>query len=152
MFRVGKNPKKHIPMKTNFLRQCAVLGVGAALLFTATAARANEPKRKRHAHTEKRADDDSVTPAKADRTGQIPTRDGRHSTSADGGQVGGANGQETRVPTGSQIPQTYHRRAYTTDRSDSTFIYDKNDQRLRSTNNVGDSLRSVPGVTVSGIR
>ena len=29
------------------------------------------------------------------------------------------------------------------------FIYDKNDARLRSTNNVEDSLRSVPGVSVS---
>ena len=96
--------------------------------------------------------DQSVTPAKADKTGQIATRDGKHSTSANGGQTGGANGQETRVPTGSHIPQTYHRKAYTTDRSDNTFIYDKNDQRLRSTNNVGDSLRSVPGVTVGGSR
>ena len=152
MFCVGIHPQKYLLMKPNFFRQCAVLGVGAALLFTATTTRADEPKRKHHASSEKKADDQSVTPARADRTGQVPSQDGRHSTSVEGSQVGGANGQETRVPTGSHIPQTYHRKAYTTDRSDNTFIYDKNDQRLRSTNNVGDSLRSVPGVTVGGLR
>ena len=139
-------------MKTNILHRAVSVGVGAVLLFAAHSVKADEPKHKHHAQAEKHDDDRNVTPAKADRNGQIPTRDGKRSTSADGGAVGGANGRETRVPTGSQIPQTYHRRAYTTDRSDPTFIYDKNDQRIQQTINVQDSLRSVPGVTVRGSR
>ena len=141
-------------MKSKTLHQAIAVGVGAVLLFAVNNARADEPKSKHRARTEKSSGDYSVRPANksVDGSGNIPTRDGRRSTSVHGSQVGGANGQETRVPTGSQIPQTYHRRAYTTDRSDNTFIYDKNDQRIQSVNNVGDSLRSVPGVTIGGSR
>ena len=138
-------------MKSKVLQRSVAVGVGAVLLFAVLSARADEPKHKRHTQAEK-SDDYSVTPAKPDRKNQIATRDGKHSTSADGGVVGGANGQETRVPTGSQIPQTYHRHGYTTDRSDPAFIYDKNDQRLQQSINVQDSLRNVPGVTIQGMR
>lgn len=141
-------------MKSNIFHQAAAVGVGAVLLFAVNTANADQPKHKRRAQTEKREDDYSVTPANksVDGSGNIATRDGKRSTSAQGSQVGGSNGQETRVPTGSHIPQTYHRRAYTTDRDQNAFIYDQNDQRLRSVNNVGDSLRQVPGVTVGGSR
>ena len=140
-------------MKSKVLQQFIAVGVGTVLLFAVQAAKADEPKQKRHTQAEK-SDDYSVKPAKksVDGSGTIPTRDGKRSTSADGGVVGGANGQETRVPTGSQIPQTYHRHGYTTDRSDPAFIYDKNDQRLQQSINVQDSLRTVPGVTVRGLR
>lgn len=136
---------------TAYLRN-AVLTLGTAILLTAVTARADEPRRKRHATAARAGDDQTVTPAKADSSGQIATRDGRHSTSANGSQTGGADRRETRVPTGSNIPQTYHRKGYTTDRSDNTFIYDKNDQRLQGANSVGESLRSVSGVSVGGIR
>ena len=139
-------------MKSNILSQAVAVGVGAVLLFAVSNANADEPKHKHRAQTEKQEADHSGVPAKADRTGQIATRDGKHSTSADGGVVGGADGRETRVPTGSHIPQTYDRRGYTTNSSGNTFIYDKNDQRLQQSINVQDSLRSVPGVTIGGSR
>ena len=139
-------------MKSNLLHQSIAVGVGAVLLFAVHHANADEPRHKRHARTEKAADHSGSTAKSADRTGKIPTVDGNHSTSAPGREVGGANGQETRVPTGSHIPQTYQRRGYTTDRADNTFIYDQNDIRLRSTDNTADSLRSVPGITIRGPR
>ena len=141
-------------MNSKFFQQSVAVGIGAVLLFAVNVANADEPKHKRHSRTEKSADDHNAAPVNksVDGSGLIPNRDGRNSTSAQGGQVGGANGRETRVPTGSQIPETYHRRGYTTDRRDNTFIYDQNDQRLRQVNNVGDSLRLVPGVTVRGSR
>ena len=140
-------------MKSNLLHQSIAVGVGAVLLFAAQSANADEPKHKRHAKVAQTgADHNDSTAKRADRTGKIPTIDGNHSTAAVGREVGGANGQETRVPTGSHIPQTYQRRGYTTDRADNSFIYDQNDIRLRSTNNTADSLRSVPGITVRGPR
>lgn len=140
-------------MKSNLLHQAVAVGVGAVLLFAIQNAKADEPKHKRHARTEKTgADHNDSTAKSADRTGKIPTVDGSHSTSAQGREVGGANGQETRVPTGSHIPQTYQRRGYTTDRADNSFIYDQNDIRLRNTDNTADSLRSVPGITIRGPR
>lgn len=141
-------------MKSNIFHRSITVSLGAVLLFAAHTASADEPKRKPRTHTVKHDDDYSVRPANksVDGSGNIPTRDGKRSSSSQGSQVGGANGQETRVPTGSHIPQTYHRRAYTTDRDQNTFIYDQNDQRLRGVNNVGDSLRQVPGVTVRGGR
>jgi hypothetical protein len=92
------------------------------------------------------------TDRKAASTTAIPTRDGKGASYVDGNITGGANGKEHAVLTGSQLPRTYHRGGYTTDSSDSTFVYDKNDIRLRSTNTVQDSLRSVPGVNVLGSR
>lgn len=143
-------------MKSNFLHQSIAVGVGAVLLFAVQRAHADEPKHKRHSRAEQtstQTTNHSGTVAKtADGTGKIPTVDGLHSTSAKGGLVGGANGQETRVPTGSLIPQTYNRRGYTTDDGNNRFIIDDNDQRIRRTDNPGEILRSIPGVTVRGNR
>ena len=82
----------------------------------------------------------------------LPTRDDRNSREVTGGLVGGANGPEYRVPTGSHLPQRYHRRGYTTDSDKNSFIFDRNDQRLRSHDSVGEALRSVPGLNVTGPR
>lgn len=143
-------------MKSNFFHQSIAVGVGAVLLFAVHNASADEPKHKRHARAEQTSaytETRSGTVAKsADGTGKIPTRDGRHSTSVEGGLAGGANGQETRVPTGSNIPQTYNRRGHTTDDGNNRFIIDENDQRIRRTDNPGDILRTIPGVTVRGNR
>ena len=84
--------------------------------------------------------------------GTIPTRDDRHSQEVAGNGVGGGYGPEYRVPTGSNLPQSYNRKGYTTDAQDPSYVYDQNDVRLQSTNSVGDSLRSVPGVSVNGNR
>ena len=149
----------NIFMKTNILHRAVAVGVGAALLFAVSQTSADEPKPKRRAktekaHTEKPQAEHSTTTAKPvnPNNGRFPTADGRNSTSADGHGVGGATAQETRVPTGSLIPRTYQRRGYTTDSQDNSFIYDQNDIRLRSTNTVQDSLRTVPGLTISGPR
>ena len=139
-------------MKSKILHPVTSVAIGAVLLFAVNSANADEPKHKHRAQTEKLQADNNPIPAKADRTGQIATRDGKHSTSVDGGPVGGAQGRETRVPTGSHIPQTYERRASTTNTPGNTFIFDKNDQRLQQSINVQDSLRSVPGVNVGGSR
>ena len=45
--------------------------------------------------------------------------------------VGGASGQETRVPTGTHLPQTYQRKGYTSDRDPSTNIYDRERHSLQ---------------------
>lgn len=143
-------------MKPHFLLHSIAVGVGAVVLFAARPANADEPKHKRHARTEQadtQAETRSGTVARTgDNTGKIPTRDGRHSTSVEGGLAGGVNGRETRVPTGSNIPQTYNRRGHTTDDGNNRFIIDENDQRIRRTDNPGDILRTIPGVTVRGNR
>ena len=143
-------------MKSNFLFQSIAAGVGAVLLFAVRTASADEPKHKRHARAEQtntQTETRSGAVAKSgDSTGKIPTRDGRHSTSVEGGLAGGANGQDTRLPTGSHIPQTYNRRGYVTDDANNRFIIDENDQRIRRTDNPGDILRTIPGVTVRGSR
>ena len=84
--------------------------------------------------------------------GRIPTQDSRGAHYQPGGVVGGANGPEYAVRTGSQLPTNQNRRAHTTDAPEDNFVYDQNDIRLQSTNSVGDSLRSVPGVNVQGSR
>ena len=88
----------------------------------------------------------------ANTSGPIPTRDGRNSQYVAGNTVGGGTGSEYSVPTGSQIPRRYNRAGYTTDAPDPAFVYDHDDIRVQSTNTVGDSLRSVPGVNVAGPR
>ncbi len=143
---------KHPLMKSILLQNCVVLGVGAALLFSVSSARADDPKPKRQTSTETR-DDSSYTPAKAYRSGKKkPSVDGRNATSAKNDTVGGANGQETRVPTGSHLPKTYQRKGYTTDRDPSTTIIDQNDIRFRNSDTVSDTLRQVPGVNIGGRR
>ena len=86
------------------------------------------------------------------RPGVLPTQDDRNAREVAGNTVGGANGEEYRVPTGSLIPRKYHRRGYTTDDQDPRFVYDQNDIRLQSAENVSDSLRTVPGISVRGTR
>ena len=82
----------------------------------------------------------------------IPTRDDRNSKEVFGGAANGGSGSEHRVPTGSALPKHYNRRAHTTDNEDNEYIVDKNDQRVQGKNNVGDTLRNIPGVTVRGMR
>lgn len=148
-------------MKQRFLRKTAVWFAGVAFALTAAAAQAEEPKkddsttkRQRHVATKNNGDlaEKRARLAKKNNQAPIPTRDGRNAKYVEGGAAGGADGTERAVLTGSKIPRTYNRRGYTTDSHDSQFIYDKNDIRLRSTNNVSDSLRSVPGLTVRGGR
>ena len=139
-------------MKTTFLKRCAVFGVGAALLFSVHSARADDPKPKRQA-TADTHDSDSFTPVKSKRSGRNkPSVDGRNATSAKSRTVGGANGPETRVPTGSNLPATYQRKGYTSNLNPSTNVYDQNDIRFKNSESVGDVLRQVPGVNVGGMR
>ncbi len=139
-------------MKPNFFQNCAVLGIGAALLFSVTSARADDPNPKKQTSTEAR-DDASFTPAKTYRSGKKkPSIDGRNSTSAKSDTVGGANGKETRVPTGTHLPKTYQRKSYVSDLNPSTTVIDQNDIRLQNSESVGDTLRQVPGVSVGGRR
>ena len=70
----------------------------------------------------------------------IPTRDDRASQETKGNVVGGANGPEYRVRTGSNLPEHYNRRGYSTDSRDNSTIYDKNDIRLQHTNSVHGCL------------
>lgn len=86
----------------------------------------------------------------ASNSGRLPTVDGRNAWYQPGRPTGGANGPEYAVRTGSIIPQNQNRRGYTTDSPDNSFVYDQNDIRIQSTNSVGDSLRTVPGVSVRG--
>ncbi len=127
--------------------------LAAALAITLTLAGcADQPATSsRQARTSTTPSSGSSRAARDDR-GLIPTRDNRDSTLVAGNTVGGGNGPEYRVHTGSNLPQHYNRRAYTTDTQDPSFDYDQDDIRLQSTNNVADSLRSVPGVRVNGTR
>ncbi len=139
-------------MKSIILQNCAVLGVGAALLFSVNSARADDPKPKHETSTEAH-DDNSFTPAKAYRSGKKkPSIDGRNSTSAKSDTVGGASGRETRVPTGSHLPKTYQRKGYTSDRDPTTTVIDQNDIRFHNSDTVSDTLRQVPGVNIGGRR
>ena len=144
-------------MKTDILQKSAAVCIGMAFALSAVVARADEPKKDDTAttttrkHVAAKATHDA-NPADKKATTVIPTEDGRSAHYVSGGVVGGANGQEHAVLTGSQLPRTYDRRAYSTDSRDSEFILDKNDQRLRQTNTVQDALRSVPGINVGGMR
>lgn len=136
-------------MNTHFRQAAALFCVGATLLIGASAVRADDDTKthhRRHQKTTRKAD------AARKGTTAIPTRDDRSSQETKGHVVGGANGPEYRVRTGSNLPERYNRRGYSTDSRDSEFIYDKNDIRIQHTNNVADSLRDVPGVTVRGMR
>ncbi len=136
-------------IKPTFL---AVLGVGTALVLSASVARADEPKPKRQTTSEAQ-DEASYTPVKSRRSGKNkPSVDGRNSTSAKSNTVGGASGRETRVPTGTNLPKTYQRKGYTSDRDPSTNVYDQNDIRFKNSDSVSDALRQVPGVNVGGPR
>ena len=85
-------------------------------------------------------------------SGRPPTKDGRNAQYQPGRTVGGGTGPEYVVRTGSHIPQDQNRRGYTTDSPDNSFVYDQNDIRVQSTDTVGDSLRTVPGISVRGGR
>ncbi len=139
-------------MKTTFRPTTALFCVGTALFFGASPVRADEPAKAKHRHDHQTvAKQETVTKAApaGDKGGHlIPTRDDRHAQEVEGRDAGGANGPEYRVTTGSLIPQRYNRRGYTTDSRDNLFIYDQNDIRLRQSENVSDSLRSVPGLSV----
>lgn len=124
-----------------------LLCAGTALLLGATCARADDHVKTRHARHHQTVAEKAPVAKKGGQS--IPTRDGRHAQFVDGRAAGGASGPEYRVRTGSHIPQHYNRRGYTTDSPDNEFIYDKNDIRLRKATDVNDSLRSVPGLTVS---
>ena len=145
-------------MKINFLRNTAAGCIGTILALSVAVARADAPKKDddststttHQKHVAKAKAVTKVTEKSAPTT--LPTRDGRNAQYSFGGQTGGSNGPEHAVLSGSHIPRTYNRRGYSTDTEDNAFIYDKNDIRLRSTLNVQDSLRSVPGVTVGGMR
>ena len=134
-------------MKTTFLRTTTLLCAGAALLIGAASLRADDDTKTTHRRHHREAAEKTTTGSH-----QIPTRDDRNSQETKGERVGGANGPEYRVRTGSTLPEHYHRRGYSTDSRDNEFIYDQNDIRLQSKNNVGDSLRNVPGVSVRGLR
>ena len=137
-------------MKTTFRQAFALSCTAATLLFGASALRADDDTKtthhRRHQETAQKADTGRKTIT------AIPTRDDRNSQETAGHVVGGANGPEYRVRTGTTLPEHYNRRAHSTDSRDNEFIYDKNDIRLQSKNNVQDSLRNVPGVTVRGLR
>lgn len=149
-------------MKISYRAKSLVFALGAALAFGSVTARADDEKPVRHHHhaakaraeriekaeTANRNDHSTKLPGKA----TIPTRDDRNSLETPGGRTGGANGPEYRVPTGSQLPHRYNRKGYSTDDDRNSFILDKNDQRIQSRNSVGETLRTVPGVTVRGAR
>lgn len=137
-------------MKTNYSLTTALFCAGAALLFGVSAVRADDDAkthhRRRHQETA-----DKAEPAKKAITA-IPTRDDRGSQETKGDVVGGANGPEYRVRTGTNLPDHYNRRGYSTDSRDNATIYDKNDIRLQHTNSVRDALRDDPSITVRGLR
>lgn len=128
-------------MKTFFSQSLSMLCLGSMLTLGACAT--SHPV----ASNSHRADTAGGTAS-----GSIPTKDGRNSQYVAGNTVGGATGQEYSVPTGSQIPRHYNRQGYTTDNPDPSFVYDQNDIRVQSQNDVSDGLRSVPGVNVGGPR
>ena len=123
------------------------------MLLSTSVSRADDPKPKRQTTVETQ-DNSSFTPVKSRRSGKRkPSIDGRNSTSAKTNTVGGApGGQETRIPTGTNLPKTYQRAGYTSNRDPSTEIYDHNDIRFKNTDSVSDALRQVPGVNVGGPR
>ena len=131
---------------------------GAALVFSTASARAGDDTKttvhhKHHPKTaavDRSAEADHSTRVKGADT--IPTRDDRNSKEVSGGAAGGATGPEYRVPTGSMLPKHYDRHAHTTNTDDNTYIVDKQDQRIQDHNNLGDTLRDIPGVTVRGLR
>ena len=137
-------------IKPTFL---TVLGVGAALLLSTHVARADDPKPRKKTATEKQEEANYIPP-KDRRSGKNkPSIDGRNSTSAKTNTVGGApGGRETRVPTGTNLPKTYERKGYTSDRDPTTEIYDHNDIRFKNTDTPSEALRQVPGINVGGPR
>ena len=148
-------------MKNLFPKKASVSLLAAALTFSVSTLKAGEEQTTvHHRHHHKTAaktsyaTSDSPTVKKVDTTqrGLIPTRDDRHSQEVEGGLTGGANGAENRVPTGSLLPERYDRRGSTTNGRENSTIIDQNDQRIQENNSVGDTLRSVPSLSVRGGR
>ena len=142
-------------MKMNLFRRAVVVCAGAAFFLGVAQVRAQNPDgygsaAPRDKKEERAKPTNQSTKAKV--KGSIPTRDVRHSKYSPGRQAGGSNGEETAVLTGSNIPRKYRRRGYNTDSGDNVFIYDQNDIRFRSSGNVSDQLRTVPGLSVRGGR
>ncbi len=86
----------------------------------------------------------------ASNSGRIPTADGRNAQYQPGNAIGGANGPEYAVRTGSRIPQDQNRRGYITDSPDNTYVIDQNDDRLQNAQEPSEALRLVPGLSVRG--
>ena len=145
-------------MKIPLRSKSAILLLGAALVFSTATVRADDPAPVKRHHTKVDPNQDTTSSARTDHSTRIkgdstiPTRDDRNSKDVFGGAANGGSGAEYRVPTGSQLPKHYNRRAHVTDNEDQDYIVDKNDQRIQSKNNVGDALRNIPGVTVRGMR
>ena len=137
-------------MKTNFRQTTAACCLSTALLFGAVTVRADDDTKTKHRHHHQ-DNAEKAEPATKPITA-IPTRDDRASQETKGNVVGGANGPEYRVRTGSNIPEHYDRRGYSTNSRDNSTIYDKNDFRLQHTNSVTDALRDDPSITVRGLR
>ena len=146
-------------MKTMLRTKSTAFLLSAAFVCSVASVRADDPKPVTHHHHVKTVKADSADQdarrdhsTRVEGANTIPTRDDRNSREVFGGAANGGSGPEYRVPTGSQLPKHYNRRAHTTDNEDNEYIVDKNDQRVQSKNNVGDTLRNIPGVTVSGMR
>ena len=152
-------------MKINILQKSAAMCVGVVFVVCAVSARADEPKKDDTATTtttHKRVATKTAhharpvvkpaTAVAAAPTAPIPTKEGRDAKYVSGGTLGGGNGPEYAVPTGSLIPRAYNRRGYTTDSPFNTFIIDQNDQRFQNSDTVQGVLRQVPGVNVGGTR
>ena len=150
-------------MKINILQKSAAMCVGMAFVLSAASARADEPKKDdtttTTTHKRTTAKTKTTTPAKpaakvaaAPPAAPIPTKEGRDAKYVSGGTLGGANGPEYAVPTGSHIPRAYNRRGYTTDSPFNTVIIDQNDQRFQNSDTVGGVLHQVPGVSLGGTR
>ena len=137
-------------MKTIFRQTTAFFCVGVTLLLGAATLRADDDAKTSH-RRHHQSNTEKAESAKKPITA-IPTQDDRASQETKGHVVGGANGPEYRVQTGSHIPNHYNRRGYSTDSRDNSTIYDSNDFRLQHTNSVTDALRDDPSITVRGLR
>ena len=127
------------------------------------AARADDPKKEdtaattTHKHVAAKATHHAKPAEKVASTvatphAQIPTKEGRDAKYVSGGTLGGGNGPEYAVPTGSLIPRAYNRRGYTTDSPFNTVIIDQNDRRFRSWDTGGGFLIRVRGASFGGTR
>ena len=152
-------------MKQSILHKTALFCVGAMVALGAVSARADGPKKtddakhttktshashhKKHQETRTASRVEAEHPADA----HIPTRDGRHGSYAPGRELGGSDGTEHAVLTGSQIPRTYQRRGYTTDAAEEHTVIDQNDIRLQTADKPSDALRRLdPSITFRGPR
>lgn len=124
----------------SFLSLNLLTGSMAALL-TLSACASNTPVAKTNGRAARSVDS----------SGLPPSQDDRHSREVAANTVGSGYGPEYRIPTGSNIPQSYDRQGNTTNAADPTDVIDKGDIRLQRRDNVGDALKSDPSISgVSG--